>query len=113
MVLLELLVPHVIGPPQVSHVLGRGVVVVNAHALRTGEVEHELAGQPPGRAAFPGDRRPVPAHHERDVEVVVLAGPGEARLVAQHLGHHDVEAIVARLVQLAELRAHQLVGGQA
>jgi len=55
----------------------------------------------------------VPAHHERDIEVAVLAGSGEPRLVAQHLGHHDVETIVARLVQLAQLRVHQLVGGHA
>ena len=87
-VLFELLVPYVIGPPQISDVLGCvGVVVVvvfvvDVDMVRVGEVEHELTGQPPGRTALPGDRRPVPAHHERDVEVVVLAGPGEPGLVA-------------------------------
>lgn len=110
MVVEELPPPGAVGPPQVPHVAQAGNRIVDAQALFPGEFPHQRAGGVPAVRADP--RRELAAHDEADLDVVVRAGPGQPGLIAEHLDHHRVVPVVARLVQLAQPGDDRLPGGQ-
>ena len=79
------------------------------HALRLASASSRAAGPTCRRHRHTGPR---PPHHEPDLEVVVHAGARQPGSVAEHLDHHDVEAVVIGLVQLAHVGAHDRVRRQ-
>ena len=109
MVLLEPPAPGEVGPPHVADV-GSQRARLDALLLRqrrTRSAATRLAGRP-----FAVSERVHPPHPEAHLELVVRAGAGQPGHVAEHLDHHDVEPLVQRLVELAQVGVDQPGRGQ-